>query len=894
MTTRSGSPLLRALAPLLLFLLSATQAAQAQDGGFARLMEHFRSVSRFDHEFPREKVYLHFDNTAYLEGDTIWYKANVVRASTLRPEPLSRVLYVELLGADGRLVERNLLRLDSVGCASGEFVLKLPVRRGFYEVRAYTREMTNWGTEACFSRVFPVFERPDGAADDVALETFLPSSTAELPPGYPRPFPYLESRRSVRLDFYPESGRRVEGLPGFVAFKLTDGKGQSLDSIVRVVSADGSRTLAEARTRHDGMGKLLLPANTPADAYALVGTKRFELPAATHDDYALTVEPRADGGHDVTIQKRPGAPVRLLGLLVTCREQACYFDTLTVTDMPVLLELQPGSLHGGVNRIELFGPDGRSLARRLVWKQPAPRNYAVEVRQNETEYTPFSPVALEVYVKDGEGRPVETAFSLSVRDTDGQLAAGANESLLTDMLLSSELKGYVHNPAYYFESRDTHHREALDLLLMVQGWSANTLDVMTGADTFRLKQPIEERLTLNGHVYRDKDKLTPMAGTTLSLKMYSREGGALEGRAVTDETGYFAFESNLDFCGNWIAQLTTMNEAGKRRSSRVTLDRWFDVRPRPFAYAETTLLPPPPPSQAMTEAETFEWEDTIPRYVSLDADITEAVVARKNSYRGLSGGRYSYNGGEKAGMAKADIFYNIEREVEQMKDRGEQPGTIWKVLARIDSGFDYDRSLESGYIPDGEAYAGEALDGAARGEQAPGSNGLNNVPGAEKAEKVTYHNRKLAALFLNNYDKDPMLDEVIWAEEIKSVILMHGPAKWQKFCSQAKDARDIRGDDALFLYTRPDYSYFLTKRGVDKRMVQGYSQPRAFYAPQYNGIDLPSGADLRRTLYWNPDVRTDAEGKASVVFFSNAREGQHLGISLRGITPEGAFVEYER
>ena len=48
----------------------------------------------------QEKVYIHTDNQCYFVGDTLWYKAYVVRADDLKPTNLSRVLYVELLSPD--------------------------------------------------------------------------------------------------------------------------------------------------------------------------------------------------------------------------------------------------------------------------------------------------------------------------------------------------------------------------------------------------------------------------------------------------------------------------------------------------------------------------------------------------------------------------------------------------------------------------------------------------------------------------------------------------------------------------------------------------------------------------------------------------------------------------
>lgn len=148
---------LRILLFLLCTLLNTSTHAQSLHEQTEQLFEKFKTAARFDYKYPREKVYVHFDNTAYLTGDTIWYKAYVVRASSLKPTTLSKVLYVELLNADGQNVVNQVLRIDSMGTAQGAIPLGDTVYPGYYEVRAYTREMVNWGKYACFSRVLPVF-----------------------------------------------------------------------------------------------------------------------------------------------------------------------------------------------------------------------------------------------------------------------------------------------------------------------------------------------------------------------------------------------------------------------------------------------------------------------------------------------------------------------------------------------------------------------------------------------------------------------------------------------------------------------------------------------------------------------------------------------------------------
>ena len=123
------------------------------------------TAMHFNRAYPQEKVYLHFDNTGYFENETIWFKAYVTRTDDGNFSDLSKVLYVELLNPSGDVVKKRKLHVDERGQANGEFKLDSLLGSGYYEVRAYTRYMTNWGTNACFSRVFPVFKAPQVEGD---------------------------------------------------------------------------------------------------------------------------------------------------------------------------------------------------------------------------------------------------------------------------------------------------------------------------------------------------------------------------------------------------------------------------------------------------------------------------------------------------------------------------------------------------------------------------------------------------------------------------------------------------------------------------------------------------------------------------------------------------------
>ena len=63
-----------------------------------------QDISKFNSIYPQEKVYLQFDNTSYYSGETIWFKAFVVNASSLG-QAQSKVLYVDLVSPTGVLLK---------------------------------------------------------------------------------------------------------------------------------------------------------------------------------------------------------------------------------------------------------------------------------------------------------------------------------------------------------------------------------------------------------------------------------------------------------------------------------------------------------------------------------------------------------------------------------------------------------------------------------------------------------------------------------------------------------------------------------------------------------------------------------------------------------------------
>lgn len=122
-------------------------SAAIEDSVYQQLASFVTNVEAFNRLYPQEKVYLHFDNTGYYVGERIWYKAYVLSSGTHQYSNYSGILYVELLSQEGQVLETQRLRIEDGSC-HGSLELKPDYYAGYYEVRAYTRYMLNFGNIA--------------------------------------------------------------------------------------------------------------------------------------------------------------------------------------------------------------------------------------------------------------------------------------------------------------------------------------------------------------------------------------------------------------------------------------------------------------------------------------------------------------------------------------------------------------------------------------------------------------------------------------------------------------------------------------------------------------------------------------------------------------------------
>lgn len=613
---------------LLLFILTALQGyAQVQmtDSIVNKLARYAYAVENIGKALPQEKVYLHFDNTSYYQGDPIWFQCYVVTSELNRPTEVSKTLYVELLNPGGDIIAKQILPIKNGRC-HGDFILtQLPFYSGFYEVRAYTKYMLNFGNDVIFSRVFPVFDKPKNVGDfqEKNIQKYAVYK-------YPQKRERTKKAKKVNLKFFPEGGNLIQGVPSQIAFEATDAYGNPLELSGMVIDRE-KNDLVPFSVAHEGRGVFTYtPAGKGDKAVVSYNDNKYnvDLPEPLPQGFVLHVDNLSyTDSVTVTVQKSVQTPPAVLGLAVLSQGKLFNYYQLNVQkNEAIRFNMDKTGLPAGVARIVLFDEGGGIVADRLFFARKG-EQVAINIRSDKENYQPYDPVELDFSVRDTANRPVRAPLSVSVRD--GWEEVEGRHSILTDLLLMSEIKGYIHRPLYYFEADDYTHRAALDQLLMVQGWRRYAWKYWAGLEPLGLDYMPEQGIEMHGQVVSMvRGKPRPNVQVSSFLMKRGEDETTSNGTFIdyfeTDSLGRFAFISDIN--GKWNLILS-VSEKGKKKDHRIILDRMFSPQPEKYQLAEMQVKLVDT-DEAEVEAEPEFPSDTV---IPDDADFNKFMDAYEDS-----------------------------------------------------------------------------------------------------------------------------------------------------------------------------------------------------------------------------------------------------------------------
>ena len=942
----------------LLFIVSLLSAQQTSapttlEGWADRL-------DKFGKSIPQEQVFVHMDNTCYFLGDTIYYKAYVRRSDTGAPSRLSGVLYAELLNQDGYLVERQQLELQN-GQMHGSFVLHDTLYGGYYELRAYTRWQLNWGVtehphnkvseqwffnkrmaseyyldyEKLYSRVFPVFDKPKEPGDFFHEMTLRPlRRQSKVDETSPKP----------QLQLFPEGGNLVAGVPNRVAFEATSNEGLHLEGKVTVTEGQ-SNVVAEADIEQRGRGSFTFTPQS-GKGYTVTytgkkGTAKETLPSPDKDGCAVQVITDETGKKKVEIQKAGSAASESLGM--TVMHDGVMLDFQTVPEgSSATLTLDESKLKTGVCQVSIFNNVGRVYADRLFFCRKAdfaPSNLSINgVSRNPVE--PFAPVNLAV-----EGGKPGATVSVSVCDATHSEYLYDDGNILTEMLLASEIRGFVENPGYFFEKDDEEHNRALDLLLMIQGWRRYDWHIMTEPGAFVLNHRPEQTPLLVGEVNKY------MAGEQESLyadNYQSESAGtdATDAVSLTGEQQMASNEDNSELEAEDLGSVTDARTLSETTGPEVTTTRDEMAR---FSQTDKELkrellvkarFAKPGAEQGIDgEMTTEKHMFSIPSPRFYEGCIFHLAASDSTKWKGKSHAWELPSTDRNDKLNYPEFYVRLRPYFPRFvkpydwyqchlaaAPKGSVIAPDWvmdgsRLLDEVTIGIKRARlgkfdPTKPAYVIDAYAAFNETCDAGFCPGVYYGYNRFARDISRTFIGDMNMSRNYVLELRIDGKKESNMSVSEYNRTEIGGAVDGRMPTETFNISSSEKQKYNLlKNLGKVYIYT--DYSprregnslydgedipvvtidiHLIDKldshraTSRDRRYIlPGYSAPEEFYQPDYSKKPLPSVKDYRRTLYWNPDLKLDDAGKAEFKFYGNGKQ-THLSIRVEGLANDGTLL----
>ena len=412
----------------------------------------------------RDLIYLLPSKDVYEAGEDMWFKAWLLDRSSLGLSGRSRTLYLRIYSPGDSIVWDEMYPIKD-GRADGHVYVAEGWKEGEYRMEAYAKSsFHNDSTEALHPRKIIVVDR---IAQIDSLTRALSAADS------------IAGAKSFRLDLLPEGGYLVRGLTCRVAFKATDRAGMPVD-VTGAVTEDG-KPVADVRSTHDGMGYFYLrPASGKEYRLKLSSGEEYCLPEIKDNGTVMSLTGQNDRFIGITVRRAGGIGPESMTLSAKMRGVTCCTAEISVSDSVRVNLPMRYFPRQGIAEVTLSDGEGRPVAERLVYVNPQ-RKLNISVKTDKDRYGRVSHGKLSVHAEDEDGKPVQAELCVAILDK-WYKNDRARETILSHCMLSEQVRGNIHNPAYYFDEGNTDRMQALDLLLMTQGWRRFTWMDSVGGD----------------------------------------------------------------------------------------------------------------------------------------------------------------------------------------------------------------------------------------------------------------------------------------------------------------------------------------------------------------------------------------------------------------------------
>ena len=762
---------------------------------------------------PKEKLYLHLDKPFYGAGEKIWFKGYLVNAITHQDNAQSNFIITELINRSDSIVERKKIRRDSLGFHNA-FTLPATLPAGDYYLRGYSNWMLNEDPDFFFSRNIKIGNSIDNTIvssieyqqEDDTHYTAKIKFTSNVQAVFENTtikYLYLENgkiknkgkkktdengwisislpdlkspvarRIEVEFDdpqyiykrtfhlpvftndfdvkFFPEGGALINIPHQNVAFKAQGADGFSKEIEGFLFNSKGD-TLTNFRSEHNGMG--IFTMNPVQKTEATEWPQKLFLLAHTRGKLAIL---------------QPINPKRTFG------------------------KMNDSLFTEGITHFMLIDEQGNALSERLIFV-PDHKPNQWQITTDQPTYGKREKVSLQITAKDSEGNPVEGTFSVSITDRKSIQPDSLADNILSNLLLTSDLKGYVEDPAFYFLNQDARTLRSIDYLMMTHGWRRHKMENVLRTPSLNFTNYIEKGQTISGRIMGFFGANVKKGPICVLAPKYN-----IIATTETDEKGQFIVNTSFRDSTTFLVQARTK---------------------KGFAGVDILMDPPQYPV-ATHKAPYFNGSTTF---------MENYLMNTRDQYY-MEGGMRVYN--------LKEVTVTAKRERPSSKS--------------IYTGGINTYTVEEDRL---QGYGQTAFDAASR---------LPSVTITNGSEIHIRNNSEPAIIVIDDivYEDASDILKDIQVSDMSSISLLRGADAVILGPRASGGAVVITLKDPRNLPARP-------AQGIITYTPLGYSESVEFYHPTYDTPEKKNAqrSDFRSTVYWNPELRLDAEGKATIEYYT--------------------------
>jgi hypothetical protein len=400
-------------------------------------------LNNFYEKLSFEKAYVHFDNSRYASGQTIWYKAYLLNG--IEPSLISKNFYIDWYDDHGKLISSTITPITF--CYSmGNFNIPEKYNGKFIQAIAYTKWMRNFDSAYFFKQQFPIISSNDKQGNQII------------------------SFSETTVQFLPESGNLILDKQNVIAFKAVNQLGLP-ESYYAIIKNKAGDSITSCKSIHDGMGKfLLMPIANESyivEWKDLMGNNhQTKLPDAIHEGINLVIE-SGSNNRIFHIQRTHTVPESMKNLVLVgqMNGKILFKANINLSDKESISSTLPISkISSGILQLTVFDANKIPVCERLLFVKNNDYLINATIKADTINTVKRGKNIIEIELADSS----YANFSLAI--TNAELNSTPEKSIASQLLLQGDLTGNIFKPAYYFNSSADSVANHLDLVMLTNGW----------------------------------------------------------------------------------------------------------------------------------------------------------------------------------------------------------------------------------------------------------------------------------------------------------------------------------------------------------------------------------------------------------------------------------------